>query len=322
MRSRSFLMSAAVLCLLPATAIHASPIPEWLISSSIKSLNATERAARGGMTVSLWVILFYIFYLGTIWAFNVSMFFSERHLPEHRRRFAKYFCRANIFLASGDTAMFLAFLTAYLFPSAFEDPAGTQKLFQLLLLGVFTTSITMSIYYFYIGLYYRERFASGAWNLIVIFVLIFFVIRLAVHYNPDNIWFSMMLPPGQPNYSAWLRNIPLFIYGLCVIATVWGYTWKTMPGPERPIERNIARCNIGAMVALLFSFAMYALDVFYSHKIPHDYIWIVYTLKTLAYMVAFVLMWLGEFHFGRRLDQREPHLASAENVSAMKAQLG
>ena len=55
------------------------------------------------------------------------------------------------------------------------------------------------------------------------------------------------------------------------------------------------------MVALLVSFAAYAVDVFYSHKIPPAYIWIVYTVKTLAYMAAFVFMWLGEYYFGRRL---------------------
>ena len=41
--------------------------------------------------------------------------------------------------------------------------------------------------------------------------------------------------------------------------------------------------------------------MFYAHKIPQSLIWIVYTFKTLAYMAAFFLMWLGEFHYGKRM---------------------
>src|SRR4051794_3545584 len=91
--------------------------------------DVVTRAAQGaGFSVSVWVILFYIFYLGTIWAFNIAMFTSEGSLLPQRRKFAKYFCRANIFLAAGDTAMFIAFLVAYLFPGAFASPDGVQRL--------------------------------------------------------------------------------------------------------------------------------------------------------------------------------------------------
>jgi hypothetical protein len=301
---------------LPGVA-NAGAISESFISDAIKSLNATERATRGGITVSLWVILFYIFYLGTIWTFNISMLFAEQQLSTQRRKFAKYFCRANIFLASGDTAMFIAFLIAYLFPAAFESPEGTQKLFQLLLLGVFTTSLTMSVYYFYIALYYRARFAADAWTLVFIFVVIFFIIRLMLHYNPENVWFSMMLKPGQPNYSAWLRNVPLFIYGLGAVLTVGYLVWKHMREAANALDRKIDLYVIGAMAALLVSFFLYALDVFYSHRIPHEYIWIVYTLKTLAYMVAFILMWLGEFYLGR--DVNGSHGSGASVGGALAA---
>ncbi|MHB8272036.1 hypothetical protein [Bradyrhizobium sp.] len=280
---------------------NAGTLTDLLLTDTVKSLDPAQRAAQGGIGVSLWVILFYIFYLGTIWSFNAAMLITENQLAPQRRKFAKYFCRANIFLAAGDTAMFIAFLVAYLFPDAFATPEGSQKLMQLLLLGVFTTSLTMSVYYAYIGFYYRERFAGGAWDLVLLLVLVFFVIRLVLHYNPENVWFSMTLPPGQPNYSSWLRNTPLFIYGLGIVLVVLYLTWKELRGVQERLNKVIDLCIIGAMCALLFSFAMYALDVFYSHKIPHAYIWIIYTLKTLAYMVAFFLMWLGEFYFGRRL---------------------
>ena len=228
------------------------------------------------------------------------MLITENQLTPHRPQIREIFLPRNIFLAAGDTAMFIAFLVAYLFPDAFTTPEGSQKLMQLLLLGVFTTSLTMSVYYAYIGFYYRERFAGGACDLVLLLVLVFFVIRLVLHYNPENVWFSMTLPPGQPNYSSWLRNTPLFLYGLGIVLVVLYLTWKELRGVQEHLNKMIDLCIIGAMCALLFSFAMYALDVFYSHKIPHAYIWIIYTLKTLAYMVAFFLMWLGEFYFGRR----------------------
>ena len=283
------------------TAANAGTLSDLFLTDTLQTLDSAQRSAQGGIKVSFWVIAFYIFYLGTIWSFNVAMLFTEGYLPPERRKFAKYFCRANIFLAAGDSAMFIAFLIAYLFPAAFTDPAGSQKLIQLLLLGVFTTSLTMSVYYVYIGLYYRERFAGGCWNLFILIILTFFIFRFVLHYNPENIWFSMMLPAGTPNYSAWLRNIPLFIYGLVAVMLVLLYAWKEPVREESPLQRKINLCVVGAMCALLVSFAVYALDVFYSHKIPRDYIWIIYTVKTLAYMVAFFLMWLGEFYFGSRM---------------------
>jgi hypothetical protein len=307
------MLTALILGLLAVSAARAGTFSEALVNDLVTTDSVARASHGGGFSVSLWVILFYIFYLGTIWSFNIAMYTTEKKLSPRRQKFAKYFCRANIFLASGDSAMFIAFLVAYLFPSAFATPDGVQKLMQLLLLGVFTTSLTMSIYYFYIGLYYRERFAGGTWTVALILILVFFIIRLLLHYNPENIWFSMLLPPGQPNYSAWLRNVPLFVYGLCAVLVTAYLTWKDLRTSTNQIQRKIDLCTVGAMVALVLSFIVYAIDIFYSHKIPQSFIWIVYTVKTLAYMAALVLMWLGEFHYGRQLpvDSREPQRVAA-----------
>jgi hypothetical protein len=199
--------------------------------------------------------------------------------------------------------MFIAFLIAYLFPDSFSTPDNAQKLTQLLLFGVFSTSLTMSVYYWYIGLYYQRAFARG-WDIIILLILVFFAVRLLLHYNTENIWFSMMLPAGQPNYSAWLRNIPLFIYGLLAVVTVLLFSWKRYQKASG-MRRQIEACVQLAMLSLIISFIVYAVDVFYSHRIPHAYIWIVYTIKTLAYMAAFFFMWLGEFYFGSKLSLAE-----------------
>ena len=299
-------MPMRIIALLIVFALSCSPaisgtLTESFLSGTILALDVASITAGRGITVSLWVILFYILYLGTIWSFNVSMLMTEPKLRPERRKFASHFCRANIFLAAGDTAMFIAFLIAYLFPQLFGTPEGAQKLMQLLLFGVFSTSLTMSVYYFYIALYYRDRFAGGAWNLLLLLVTTFFVIRLVLHYNPENIWFSITLPPGQPNYSSWLRNIPLFIYGLTAVLAVLYFVWTELRKRSNAVLRKINICIALAMISLVVSFAIYAIDIFYSHKLPREYVWIIYTLKTLAYMAAFFFMWLGEFYFGRRL---------------------
>jgi hypothetical protein len=291
--------------MLAVAAIPSKVFAETLLSSAVPSLAPAELAARGGMQVSLWVIIFYIFYLGTIWPFNLVMLRGEAELAPERALFARHLCRANIFLAAGDTAMFIAFLVAYIFPETFNTPQGSQKLMQLLLFGVFSTSLTMSIYYLYIGLYMRGKFRGPITNLLFSIILVFFIIRLLLHYNPENVWFSMMLPHGTPNYSAWLRNAPLFIYGLLAVLAVAWFSWRSMKDSRRESPR-IGRAMIFSMVCLIVSFICYAIDVFYSHKIPSSLIWIIYTLKTLAYMGAFFFMWLGEFYYGRQEQADAP----------------
>jgi hypothetical protein len=296
MRQRLLIFAAILFSVLLAPT---GAFAQTYLSAATPSLIGAEFVAKGGMKVSVGVILFYIFYLGTIWSFNVVMLRGEATLPPQRALFARHFCRANIFLAAGDTAMFIAFLIAYLFPDAFNTPGGSQKLMQLLLFGVFSTSLTMSVYYLYIGLYLRGKFGGPITSAIFTLILIFFIIRLLVHYNPNNIWFSMMLPPGTPNVSAWIRNIPLFIYGLLGVLSVGWFSWRGQQGDssENP---KIGKAIVLAMVCLIVSFICYAIDVFYSHKIPTSLIWIVYTLKTLAYMGAFFFMWLGEFYYGAK----------------------
>jgi hypothetical protein len=296
MRQRVFGLATALLAVLLAST---EATAQTYLSTQVPTLDPQELAASGGIQVSLEVILFYIFYLGTIWAFNIIMLSGEGKMPPKRALYARYLCRANIFLAAGDTAMFIAFLIAYLFPGTFNTPQGGQQLMQLLLFGVFSTSITMSIYYLYIGLYLRGKFRGPITNAILTVIVTFFILRILAHYNPNNVWFSMMLPPGTPNYSAWLRNVPLFIYGLLGVIAVGWFSWRGAKDPQFEDPR-IGRAIVWAMLCLIVSFICYAIDVFYSHKIPHSLIWIVYTLKTLAYMGAFFFMWLGEFYHGSK----------------------
>ena len=244
----------------------------------------------------------YLFYLGTIWSFVVSMIRLNGRIQGDQKVSNRHIYLSNLLLASGDTAMFLGFLAVYLIAGAGVPVLGdtvTQYL-QLLLFGVFSMSITMSIYYLFLAYFLRDKYGPGRWgSLILILAVVFFVLRILLHYNPANIWFSMMLPPGQPNYSAWVRNAPLFIYGLLAVVMIAVMSFRQWRHGNRD-----ALFVLLAMLCLVLSFVFYAIDVFASHVIPKAYIWITYTLKTLAYMGAFILLWYGEFY--RRAPPTRP----------------
>jgi len=179
-----FLTFAIVM--LAALFTSATVSAQTYLSTATTTLVPSQLIASGGMQVSLEVILFYIFYLGTIWSFNVIMLSGEAKMAPQRAVFARHLCRANIFLAAGDTAMFLAFLIAYLFPGAFNTPQGGQKLMQLLLFGVFSTSLTMSIYYLYIGLYLRAKFRGSITTAIFTIIVAFFTSTAARYRSHET----------------------------------------------------------------------------------------------------------------------------------------
>jgi hypothetical protein len=67
--------------------------------------------------------------------------------------------------------------------------------------GILTTSLTMSCYYLFLGLYLRDRFFGGNNNAFMWWIFALFAVRIALHYNPANIWVSMVLPHGEPNHA-------------------------------------------------------------------------------------------------------------------------
>ena len=170
------------------------------------------------------------------------------------------------------------------------------KIYTLLLFGVFSTSATMSCYYLLVGYYYRDKFALGEINIFIRIILFFFIVRILLHYNPDNIWFSAMLPAGTPNPSAWLRNIPLYAYGLLAVGLCLTFSFKQLKTKPEDKQRKELIGVVIAMLALIISFVFYGLDVFFAHKIPKSFIWITYTVKTIAYVVALFAFWYSEFY--------------------------
>lgn len=287
-----FLLSLALLFCVPS-----------LVSADefrLLSLEACEAALRESIPVSLRLIVFYFLYLCTIWAVNFLMIKNIGAIPVQRRAAAKNISFANILLAAGDTAFFIGWMFVY-FYTAQDAPAtkllDPRKIYLILRLGIFSTSITMSCYYLLLGYYYKNKFNPGKTKIFLTIVLSFFVLRILLHYYPNNIWFSMMLDPGTKNPSAWLRNTPLFIYGLLVVGLCLSLAVRKFKSGENTKEWLGI---IVAMVALVVSFIFYGADVFFAHIIPRSYIWIIYAVKTIAYVVALFAFWYSEFYLGKK----------------------
>ena len=200
----------------------------------MKSFSNLLSARRGAAFRSRYgVILFYIFYLGTIWSFNIAMSDREDSAAQ-RRKFAKVLCRANIFLAAGDTAMFIAFLVGVFVPGGFCYPRRNAEA-DAASASRRSNHVTHDVRVLLLpGTVLPRAVREGRMGrILLIAIFCFSVARLLLHYNPENVWFSMLLPPGQPNYSAWLRNTPLFIYGLLAVIAIGYLMLARIVGDQR-----------------------------------------------------------------------------------------
>ena len=115
--------------------------------------------------------------------------------------------------------------------------------------------------------------------------------------SPDNIWLASCLPANTPNYSAWLRNAPFFVYGMLAILALARATRRA--GSHGGSQGAGYLKNMTAVIAaLLCSFTFYGIDIFFSHKIGGMGIWMAMIAKTIAYIVAAIAMWRAEFKSG------------------------
>jgi hypothetical protein len=270
-----------------------------VIAPSRAALEKTAANEAPPIPVSMFVIAFYVVYLCTIWAFNIAMLRALSQLPPANAVTGRHIAVANTLLAAGDTGMFIAWAVIYFTNPQLKGLLDTNAQFSLVILGIFSTSLTMSCYYLYIAFYYRDKFAGGRQTVLMSVIVAFFIARLLLHYNPQNIWLSMMLPPGTPNQSSWLRNIPLFIYGLLAVVLILVCAIRNLRGTADSLDRKLYGAIVLAMLALVLSFIFYAVDVFFGHRISEMYIWITYTAKTIAYVAALMLLWYAEFYLPR-----------------------
>ncbi len=246
-------------------------------------------------------LIFYFLYLAVFWPFIYFMYQRIRDFDPERRSITRWLVLANAFLAAGDTIAAIGYSLGY-FKIIGTDGYGTTTVagftLQTAVLGVIATSLTMSCYYLFLALYYRDRFHGGRNDVLMFVIYVFFLIRIVLHFNPQNVWFSTLLPENTPNYSAWLRNAPLFLYGLL---TTFLIGWKAYQLPkvgdgqfEQQDLRTRRKYLLLMVMAILVSYLFYTLDVIFSFVLPLLAIGLTYILKTIAYMLAAWFMYKAE----------------------------
>jgi len=256
------------------------------------------------MVIPLYGLIFFICYLSIIWFFNALFIRGLRHFTDAQKKYVKWFAFSNIFLASGDSVLFLSLLISFVHGEApcnfsffyltfFSALPGKQ--FLTVPGGIFATSITMSFYYLFLGFYVRDKFKNGKNNTTMLTIYVLFATRIILLFYPHNIWLASCLPEHTPNYSAWLRNAPFFVYGMLsivMLASSPRFATAKSPIPENP---EISKYINLIVISLICSFFFYGLDIFFSHNLPEMVIWMTYILKTIAYIVAAITMWYAEF---------------------------
>jgi len=118
------------------------------------------------MVIPLYGLIFFTCYLSIIWFFNALFIRGLRRITDAQKKYVKWFAFSNIFLASGDSVLFLSLLISFVHGEApcnfsffyltfFSALPGKQ--FLTVPGGIFATSITMSFYYLFLGCYVRDK---------------------------------------------------------------------------------------------------------------------------------------------------------------------
>lgn len=151
--------------------------------------------------------------------------------------------------------------------------------------GLVISSITMSIFYFFIFQYCQER-QGISWNLWSWVILGLLIFRLGLIPCPLNGW-EGDAAPGWRIY----RNIPFTLMGLMVIVALFRDA-QSLSGRERRFLEAIAWC-------LIISFATYWVTVLGAKQYP--VLGVMMLPKTIAYLVAIILLYQLEFQAPRAL---------------------
>lgn len=256
------------------------------------------------MVIPLYGLIFFICYLIIIWFFNALFIRGLWSITDAKKNYVKWFALSNVFLASGDSVLFLSLLISFVQNQAPCDFSVFYLTFfsflpskQLLTVpgGIFATSVTMSFYYLFLGFYVRDKFKNGKNSPIMLAIYVLFAARIILLFYPHNIWLASCLPEHTPNYSAWLRNAPFFVYGIITIIMLAVNTRFATANNSGTADPSISKYMSIIVISLICSFFFYGLDIFFSHNLPEMAIWMTYILKTIAYIVAAITMWRAEF---------------------------
>jgi hypothetical protein len=217
-------------------------------------------------------VLFNLAYLVVVWALVVVMVRRYSQLPSESRRLGRLFIWAFALLALGDTGHVGFRVLAY----AIGDLETTFRVLGvevgLVGAGVFSTSVTVTLFYAMMLMIWQERFGKPyGWFGGLLFAAA--VVRFGLMLLPQNEWNQVVSPQPWATY----RNLPLMLQGL-------GVAYLMM---RDAVERDDRVFKwISGMILVSYSF--YVPAVLFVERIPA--LGMLMIPKTMAYVV---IAWLG-----------------------------
>jgi len=226
-----------------------------------------------GQSLQMWgEVLFNLTYLVVVWALVIVMIRRYPQLPSESRRLGRLFIWAFALLALGDTGHIGFRVLAY----AMGDLETTFRVWGvevgLVGAGVFSTSVTVTLFYVMMLIIWQERFGKPyGWFGKLLFAAA--VVRLGVMLLPQNEWNRVVSPQPWATY----RNLPLMMQGIGVAYLI----------VRDAVERGDRVFKwIGGMILVSYSF--YVPAVLLVERIPA--LGMLMIPKTMAYVV---IAWLG-----------------------------
>jgi hypothetical protein len=234
-------------------------------------------------------VLFNVAYLAVVWALVVAMLRRYPYLPSESRRLGLLFIWAFALLALGDTGHVGFRVLAYAIGNLETTFVVWGVEVGLVGAGVFSTSVTVTLFYVMILVIWQERFAKPyGWFGKLLFAAA--VVRLGMMFLPQNEWNRVVSPQPWATY----RNLPLVIQGLGVAFLMI----------RDAVERGDRVFKwVGAMI--LVSYAFYVPAVLLVERVPA--LGMLMIPKTMAYVV---LAWMGFVEVFRAAELREGRAAT------------
>jgi len=232
--------------------------------------------------VALPQVTFLAVYLVIMWVFIALMTIGYRKMPDEKKGYLRWILLSNVMLALGDCLHLAGSIVGY---NTGNDLTIIELLgleVQLGIVGLMATSTTMSVYFLFLVFYNTRKYQDGTFTHIDYALIVLFIVRIALIFNPANIWFTSQLPPGEHNYTAWLRNIPLLIFGVVTVVLVW-----------RNARASQEKKIVWVTYALMITWVSYSLTAF----LPLDVMMkaTIYMVHTVAYLVAVYYIYRSEF---------------------------
>ncbi|MCK4484139.1 MAG: hypothetical protein KAU89_04905 [Candidatus Thorarchaeota archaeon] len=239
--------------------------------------------------VALPQVIFLAVYLVIMWVFIALMTIGYRKMPDEKKGYLRWILLSNVMLALGDCLHLAGAFVGY---NTGNDLAIIELFgfeVQLGIAGLIATSTTMSVYFLFLIFYNTRKYQDGTFTHIDYALIALFVIRIALIFNPANIWFTSQLLPGEYNYTAWIRNAPLLIFGVASVILVW-----------RNARASQEKKIVWVAYALMITWVAYAFTAF----LPLDVMMkaTIYMIHTVAYLIAVYYIYRSEFQIASEVN--------------------